>query len=722
MSLRDPNAVDLSQTKVRLADDVVFWPVRERGQFAYRLEIPSLHRFFRIGYEEYVFVSLLDGNTTVPQACGLAAAILGKRAPTAGQAASIQRWLLKNELAYVDGSEPPVRDPRRPNPAVPKASLAGRLNPFWIKVPLTRDGRWIDALSTPLRWCFSKLAVVIGLVVILTGMLILYFHRGSLIASTSEAFSAHNWIWLLVTWITLKCIHELGHAVCCRRHGGEVHEFGLVFILFTPLAYVDVTSCWRMPSRWKRIAVSSAGMFIELIVAAIAILFWINVESPLTRQLLYNIVFTAGLSTILFNANALMRFDGYFILADLVQIPNLYVEGAAEVRRIAKQLLLGMPSGRSQYDGWRLWFLRIYGVSAILWKIVICLSLSIAASTMFAGAGIAIAAMGVAVWFGKPLVDLLRFCRHTFRIEPARMVRGAVIGSAMLLCSVAAVFWLPISTAIQVAGITRYPPETLVRSGADGFVVNVHTSDGTHVRRGDLLIELRNPELEQRLASLMVSLQQNELRQRKAIDQKDASSALVLREQQASLDQQIDQLQKQVDGLRVIAPRDGCVIARELSQSIGTYKREGDTLLTIAVPSEKEMLAVVDQQDIAVVRNEVGATVPIRLAHFEKIAGKVERIDPRASDRLPAPPLSAVEGGPLAVRADDTDDDDDGDDEDRVRLIQPHFAVRVQLDRQTAARVAAGMRTRVAIGYRNDPLAARLKTMIRRMWYQAHGQ
>jgi putative peptide zinc metalloprotease protein len=477
-----------------------------------------------------------------------------------------------------------------------------------------------------------------------------------------------------------------------------------------------------MPNRWKRIAVSSAGMFVELIIAAVATLCWVNAESPLTLQLLYNLIFTAGLSTILFNANALMRFDGYFILADLVQIPNLYAESATEVRRIAKRVTFGLHSNPSHYVGWRLGLTRIYGFAALLWKIVICVSLSIAASTMFAGAGIALAFIGVVMWFGRPILELSRFCQQTLRSEPPRLVRAVLVGSVLLLLAVSAICWLPIPTVVHVPAVAEYLPETLVRSRADGFVKAVHVKNNALVQEGDLLMELSNPDLTFQLERLQVTLEQNALRQRQAIDQHDASAELVLKEQRAALTNQIQQLRPQAEGLRLTAPRSGRVVARGLSQMAGRYVREGDSLLTIAEPSEKELLAIVHQNEVAEIREELGTMVPIRLAHFKQIKGKVERIDPRATNRLAAPALSALEGGTLAVRSASENEEDSSGTDDPVRLIEPHFPVHIQLESAVAAEVAAGMRTQVAVGYRTDPLAKRLRTAIRRMWHQAHEQ
>ncbi len=164
---------------------------------------------------------------------------------------------------------------------------------------------------------------------------------GRFVASASEVFSVGNWLWLLVTWVSLKIIHEMAHAVACHRQGCAVRETGIVFILFAPLAYVDVTSCWRLNSRWSRIAVASAGMYVELVIAAIAIMAWAATDSPRAEFLLHNLILAAGLSTLIFNANALMRFDGYYILADLIEIPNLYAEGSTRSAGLSKESSAG---------------------------------------------------------------------------------------------------------------------------------------------------------------------------------------------------------------------------------------------------------------------------------------------------------------------------------------------------------------------------------------------
>lgn len=719
MPKRDPNTLDLTHQQLRIADDVMVWPIREQGELVYRLEIPSLHRFFRIGYEEYVFISLLDGRRTLPQACGLAAAKLGSRAPTAAQAGTIARWLLRNELATL-GSEPaPSRKHFGPSVAQENSwsRWLAKFNPFWIKVPLPKIEHSINQIATFLSPLLHRRLVALGVVLILVAVAMLVSHAAEFVTASTRLVHPSNWLWLLVTWVALKVVHELGHAVACERQGATVRESGLVFILFAPMAYVDVTSCWRLNSRYSRIAIAAAGMYVELVIAALAAVGWVLVDDAQLRYLLHNVVFTAGLSTLLFNANALMRFDGYFILADLIEIPNLYNEASASVRRWMSRILTGQKSSGSQVSGWRRHFVLAYGLAAFVWKITICVSLGIAASTMFAGAGIALTAIGIATWLGRPLMQLFRFGVRLRNRDPARFLRATVVGSMMALITAAMFFWVPIPTSIRVAAISRHLPETTVRSGVSGFVSAVHVADGSEVRAGQLLLELQNPELSNRLRQLELTFQQNEIRLRKATDALDTPQRQVLRENQKAIVQQMEQLRSQTDGLRVIAPRDGRVIARNLAAKLGTYVSEGDHLLIIATPTEKELFVMIPQGDIQQVRDLVGTDVKVQTTNYLSLIGRLERIEPRADAKLEEISLAASEGGVLAVEP-----IDDPEASGALRLTEPHFRGRVQLASEVGRAIPAGMRMTACIGHRRESAAARIQQTISDLWHEAHQQ
>ena len=182
--------------------------------------------------------------------------------------------------------------------------------------------RWLSKLSPHTNWLFSAPMTALGMLLITAGMIVAIVRWNELVDSSQLVFARNNWLLMGVAWLVLKVAHELAHALACKRQGGEVREAGLVFVLFAPAAYVNVTSAWRFPCKWQRVHVAAAGMYVELVLAALAVMAWNHVDSIVLRHLLFNIILMASFTTLVFNANPLMRFDGYYILSDLLEIPN----------------------------------------------------------------------------------------------------------------------------------------------------------------------------------------------------------------------------------------------------------------------------------------------------------------------------------------------------------------------------------------------------------------
>ena len=724
MSRRDPGTRDLVHERVRLCDDVRVWPVRERGETVYRLEIPSLHRFFRVGAAEYVLISLLDGQTSLPQACGLAAARLKARAPTAAEAEAIVRWLLSNDLAYLVSQRPPDRghltSPRQDSFARGRGMLGRergwlrRLNPFWMKVKLPAGERWLQSTANILRPLLSPVAVAIGVGIISLALIQFMRHGDSFLDSSREVLHYSNLIPLFATWVGLKLIHELGHAIACARNRSEVQEVGIVFVLFAPLAYVDVSSCWRLSSRWSRIGVSAAGMYVELVLAALAFLGWTQAHSPVVKDLLYNIVVAASFSTLLFNANPLMRFDGYFILADLVEIPNLYSEGVAATKRLAKRFLFGISDELSQLVGWRHVFVHGYGVAALLWRIVICVSLVITASVMFSGGGVLIAVVGVCCWFLPIAKKCLEFVSGVGRFEPLRMIRGLLLGAAMTLLGFAFIFGYPISSSIRLPAIVHFKADSVVRCQAPGFVKSVHVADGDWVESGTLLLAVENLELMSQIDQLQVQRHEIEQRIDVATDGHEPAKRFVLEQAYEALGKRLATLQRQASHLRVVAPHSGVIVGRHLSSLVGTYLNEGETILVVDGVDGKEVFALVEQSLVDDVRGQVQMPVEIRTAAFELTPGTLERVEPKAENLLLHPALAANNGGALAVR-----EDSESQETTKLRLVEPYFQARIQVTPSVSKQLHAGMRTEVFVGHRSATLASRSRESIVDFWRTA---
>ncbi|WP_197231425.1 efflux RND transporter periplasmic adaptor subunit [Novipirellula artificiosorum] len=715
---RDPSTLDFSNATLRLADDIRVWPVHERGNLVYRIEIPSLHRFFRVGYSEYVLISLLDGNTTLPQALGLTAAKLGRQTPTTAQSQAIVQWLLQNELAVLADQPNPSRHAAKASPNATASRFGfGSLNPFWMKVPLCRSDRWVRILAPWTQGLFSFPSVILWLCLVVAGSFTLLVNWDRFTQDAVEIFSPLNGLALLLIGIGLKLIHELAHALACHRQGAATSEFGVVFVLFAPLAYVDVTTCWRINSRGSRIIVASAGMYVEIAIGALAAVMWGLTHSDLAAFLLHRLVLAATVSTVLFNANPLMRFDGYYILCDLVDIPNLYAESSLAVRRLLSRLAYGHASDGSGLTGWRRPLVLLYGLAALGWRLLICVSLMIAASAMFAGAGVALAAVGVYLWFAQPAKRFLTAAITLHQTDKPMFWRASIVGSTLLAIGIATVGFVPIPTATRAHAVAQYLPETVVRSRADGFIANVHVSNLQSVRAGDLMLELVNPEIRTELLQLELERQQVEIRLSQATDRKEENTRRALLEDRRVISQRLEQMQEKYDGLRLVAARSGRILSRDLRESVGTYVREGDELLVLARADEKEVVAMVGQTQMEQARPTIGSTLSVHLADRSKQPGFLDQVDPRATDRLIYPSLSATESGPLAVRG---QSEDASENDLPVRLLEPHFTARVTLPKRSAESIPAGMRVQVDLEYCTDTLAMRLANQVRRLWYRVH--
>lgn len=701
---RDVATLDLTEQTVRLADELRFWPMRQRGQLIYRIECPSQKRFYNLGYEEYVFVSLLDGKTSIAAACSIVASRLGARAPSMDQAVSIVRWLLQHRLAGLafEGVTSMKVDGGQDEPT----SMMKRLNPFWMKFPIRRGLVAINRLADAGQSLLSPAAVTIAVITMMVGVLVFLIQRGDLLSSGEQIFHRSTWAWWLATWVGLKIIHESAHAIACRRQGGSVDEIGIVFVLLAPLVYVDVTSCWRMSSRRSRIYVAAAGMFAEWSIAAVAMIAWMVLpDAPIARQWLSQVIITAGVSTIVFNANVLMRFDGYFILTDLIEIPNLAAEGSASLARVAKRWLVGESTPPSPFVGWRRWFVPAYGLACLVWRVMVCVTLAIAASTMFAGAGIAIAAIGLTTWIGQPVHQICHQWLHLRTEKPAGAVRALVLGSLAITGLVSGVFLVPVPTSIRSYASVDYQPETLVRSRCDGMISQIHVRDGDVVAAGDALIELTNPELVAEHRQLKIKRQQNTIRLRSAIESRDDAMRLVLQQRAQMLDEQMASVQTKVDALKIFAAKSGTIIARALETKQGTFVREGDPIVTIAEPTDKEVIAWVTQQDLDGAAELVDLPVRVTTKDGTMIEATLQRIEPRASDRLDHPSLAATHGGPLAIRMEQ-------ENADALTLIDPHFRARIALDTNAAERLPAGSLLKADLGYQRLTIAQRIELKV----------
>jgi putative peptide zinc metalloprotease protein len=689
--------------RLRLQDELIFTPQHDGDSTVYHVEYPQFSKFFRIGYAEYIFVSLLDGHTSVAEALSLTARALGPDAFSEQEATAICSWLIDSGLAYMvePGSETSIGTPaRRQQPSKP----VNRLNPFWLKIPLFNPDRLLDRILPAVRWIHS--GPIIALSLCLFGVavcaLILDWHR--FVASANGVFAQSNWLSLAAAWLLLKLIHEFSHAIVCKKHGGEVREMGLILVLFTPMAYVDVTSSWRFRSKWNRIHTAVAGMYVELIVAAFVAILWSRTRSVTMSHLYFNIIFMASLTTLVFNANPLMRFDGYYILSDVLEIPNLYRLGQEYVRNLASGVFLGARSKTPPMRGVKGAIIKTYGIAAFTWRILVVVSLTIAASALFRGAGIALAVFGLLAWFGPAGLKLGRHLADELSMNPRRIARLFLTTTALGMLITYCLLELPWPGTITAPGIVSYQDDAIVRCENPGFIQQIHVQDGQYVQQGALLAELRNDVLESEYKDLGLVIEESEAKHRHHIQKKEFPAAQVELQNQNALKKRFAEKKHQLDSLIIRAPLSGRITARNLDTRLSTYLEKGSELLAIGDEERKELRVSVSQDDVDEFSRNRHRSVCCRIRSQKVQQVLLRRITPRATKSPPHEALYATNGGPLAVRQ----VREPSTEKETFELVTPRFTAFVELPPLMSADVTAGTLGFISLRPRSRSVGATL--------------
>ncbi len=696
--MADNRTYELRQLRPRLREEVSFTWQSYGGAECYVLEDASRGAYFRIGLPEYTFLSLLDGRTTVGDAITQTISVLGREALDEQQAGVICHWLVESKLLAPDGP----RDKNGQADEGEAAKLARRLNPLSIRLPLGCPQPILETLETLVGGMISLGGLLLWLAVMACAMWQIAPHTEQLWRESAVVLSPHNWLWIALWGLGLKVIHETSHGLACVRFGGRVREAGIVFVLLAPVPYVDLTSTWRLP-KWQRIVASAAGMFAELLIAAFAAMLWANTHDELLRQHLLQLMLTASVVTLLFNANPLMRFDGYYMLADWLELPNLAAHGQQWLPHLTKRWLLGVKTTSPTWPEGRTWLIAVYGVRSAIWRMVVSVLLILAAAVWFEGAGILLAAGAVLAWFLHPLWRGLRYVVVGSAFERPRQRRFVAIAT----CVAASLTWLLTSVtawhSISLPGVIESVDAATVRAESPGFVEEVLIESGQTVHEGDLLIRLSNPELESQRRQLVIEIERSELRSRTFQQSGEFAARNVEEENRAGLQSRLRELDQMCERLLIRAPLAGVIAASDLTSLVGSYVAPGRELLVIGDAEEKEVRVLISSEQFEAASLSLDRVVRVRLSEDGfTAAGTLHKLDPRATVQAPHPALCAGAGGPIATKVSSSQPAQQG--RDSQELLEPHVIGYVSLDRVTSRSLGPGQLATVSVAESPRPL------------------
>lgn len=740
----DNASVELLDKRLQLRPDVRCAKHAVGDCVYYQLADPLTSRFYRIGAREWAVVRRLTGQQTLKQMIqtppdhaadeSLAAdpesdfrdasiersqdpaqhrppdSTASLRPLAAEELASLGRWLLQTQLAVIAGE-----NTASPGTPPPRGKLPSFLNIAFLKIPLFNPDRLVAMLLPALRWTISPAAALMWAIfcAAVFAQLIVHWERFS--RPIDAILAPDNWIYLLISWIGLKAVHELYHGLVCKRYGGQVPSCGLLFILFSPVAFVDVTSSWRFRSKWQRVYTAAAGMYAELFIAALAVYVWLHTEHGIVNQLSHNVITMASFSTLLFNGNFLMRFDGYYMLSDAIEVQNLYANGQHYVRYLVRRYLLGLPGNPLPAGAQRPTFTKLYGIASLFWRMSFYCGVTLTAAAMFHGAGILVAVMIGVGWFFVPAWRFVRYMSVGQQGElPDRRRFSLVIGTAAVILG--GVLCLPWPGGIVATGVVEYEPLTVVRASSGGFLQSITCRPGDLVRAGQELAQIENRPVELELAELRIAREQSEIRCRALQSAGDYDLYQIESARRDSLLEQLEELQAKVKGLRVSAPVDGCVLGRDLESRTGEFVSGGEPVLSLGSEHRKAIRVAISQQDAEHYLRQLGTTpyVRIRGRGLRVPQTRLAKVNPRATRQLPHPALAATYGGPLPVSM---GEQGAAESENSLELVEPHFHAIIELPEPAAAQLRAGEVARVRLGATGESVGSHLLTAAGR-WIQ----
>lgn len=536
---------------------------------------------------------------------------------------------------------------------------------------------------------------MIWLALAVTAIIKLAEHMSGWLAASTQVLDPGNWLRLGLVWAGLKFVHELGHALASERFGAAVSRAGLKLMMFAPVAFVDVTASWRLANRWQRIAIAASGMLVELAVTFVAVLLWTPGSSSLFDRLCVDIALLAGGHTLLFNLNPLMRFDGYFMLTDLLGIRNLAAEGSRHVTRLRRHWFGGVELPPLAESTARARGLLIYGLLAVAWRGVMLLTMIAGLVAKWESWGIVASAVLCWFWFGGALMFQTRSAlggRATRRARRRQVLASA--GASLLLIALAT--WLASPARVESPGVVEYAPLTLLRADARGFVESVAVDSGQTVEPGELLVVIRNDDLTLELQQLQAQREQTALQARLHLQQQELAQQQTLLAKLTSLDDRHAELLRQRDALTVRAPCRGTVVTRDLAALVGRYVKQGDVLLSLGDDEQKELIVSVVAADeheyVAAVDQSLSVYRPAN--HGRSWRGTLAQVEPRARYELPHEALGANTGGPVVVRLATGSATDEKPT--TFQSLEPRLIAKVVLDRETSRKLFAGERVTVA--------------------------
>lgn len=728
--------------KLRVRPDLKVRRHKYQGRPFWVVKEPIGLKYYRFQEEEFSILQMLDGNTSYEDLKTQFEAEFSPQRITLQDLQHFIGMLHRSGLVISDASGQGRQLQRRAEETANRELMGKLSNVLAIRFKGIDPERLLNWLYPIVGWFFSFwffCCVMIMAMIALSLVTVQYDMFRTRLPAFHEFFGPSNWFYLGITLGLTKVLHEFGHGLSCKHFGGECHEMGVMFLVLTPCLYCNVSDSWLLPNKWHRAAIGAAGMYVEVFLATVATFLWWFSQPGLLNHICLSIMFVCSVSTILFNGNPLLRFDGYYILSDISEIPNLRQKSSKILGRLAQEYCLGMEQQEDPFLPDRhLWFFALYTTAATMYRWVVVFSILFFLNAVLEPYGLkvlgqAIGMMGLFGLLVQPVWNIIKFFRAPGRMSQVKSKNLSItIGIIASLIAFICFVKLPynVKCAVEIKPSQDQVQRVIVQSGGQLEKVNVELGDEVAV--GDIVAELKDIPLELQfqeklrefnaLHSQWLSLS----RDPKRTDGTSVSEIRRLEQAKDASEQSLRILNKRREWLKLKAPVAGIVmpppekkpdpkVAGRLPtwdgslmrpENLGARVEQNDVLCMVGNPSAFEAMLVIDQADLPYVSKNMPALVRLDAYTDDTFDGTIQDI--AGSDmEIASPAMSTQAGGTMALVTDASgvQRPQSASYEARVPLTDLNLALR------------PGMRGRAKIKAEKQTLIARFWRLLNRTFH-----
>jgi putative peptide zinc metalloprotease protein len=658
---------------------------RYQGRMYWVVKDPVGLQYYRFEEEEYAILQMLDGQSSLDE---IAERFEREFPPQTIRTEELQQFigmLHRSGLVITDAPGQGQQLVKRRNDRVHQERMAALANILSLRFKGVDPDRFFNFIYPWIRWFFSVPAMVVCIALGLSALTLVLvnfdvFH--SRLPDFHYFFRAQNWLWLGITLCVTKILHEFGHGLSCKHFGGECHEIGVMFLVMTPCLYCNVSDSWMLPNRWHRAAIGAAGMYVELVLASICTFIWWFTEPGPINYICLNVMFISSVSTVMFNANPLLRYDGYYILSDILEIPNLRQKASTILSSKLRAWCLGIEEQEDPFlPQRRQWLFAVYTVASGIYRWVITFSILYFLNKVFEPYGLKILGQAIALGsiYGlvfQPLWKVYKYFKVPGRLGKVKRVRLYV---TILLATgvLGAILFVPLPSHVYA------PLEVQARNAAtvyverEGILDSVSVRPGQQVKEGQLLAQLHNIDTDIAITELtgqrdVYAIQLEGLQRISFADRHAGAEIDPIRKALAGIKEQLAHREEDRELLRIVAPRAGTVLPPPLvekhgddgvhlptwsgspfdPENVGALLTVGTKLCQIGDPHSLEARLVIDQNDVEFVHPDQPVEIMLDQTMDYTYSGcYIERVNTEEKKESPAH-LSSLNGGPLPTKMD----------------------------------------------------------------------